>query len=285
MEDPKNLSNIDKNKDEGSEPIKKKNYLNIILYICLIIFLISGFKLIRYSLDAKANKKLIEKISKSIIVDETIEEVTYENVNEFINKSESTENVETTEVKSRYKIDFDTLREQNADTAGFLKVKGTDIEFVAVQTVDNDYYLKHNFEKNDNRAGWIFVDCRNELDGSDKNIVIYGHNMLNGSMFSTLSNVLEREWLDDINNRFITFITPDENSIYEVYSVYQVADNDYYTQTEFTEESFNNYVNITLKNSIYDFGTTVSSNDQLLTLVTCGRSNSNRIIVNAKKLK
>ena len=57
---------------------------------------------------------------------------------------------------------------------------------------NNDFYLKHSFDKKYNAAGWIFADYRNKLDGSDKNIVVYGHNRQNGTMFSSLRNILNQ---------------------------------------------------------------------------------------------
>ena len=103
-------------------------------------------------------------------------------------------------------------------------------------------------------------------------------------MFSSLANTLDKQWCEKIENRFITFITPDEYSVYQVFSVYQVEDNSYYTQTNFSENGFQEYINTALSNSIYDFDTSVSKNDKLITLVTCGSSNSKRIILQAKKL-
>lgn len=283
------MGKTDKKVEEKEQDSKFKTFLNDALLICLVLFIFSGSRLIKYNLDKKANDKIIEKISKSITIDESVKDITYEDVRNMQKaKEENADGLQDTEgitIKSKYSIDFETLKEQNSDTVGFLKVKGTDIEFVVVQTVDNNYYLKHNFDKNNNKAGWVFADYRNDIDGTDKNIVIYGHNMLNGTMFSSLSNCLEREWQEEINNRFITFITPDETAIYEVFAVYQIEDDDYYTQTKFTESSFREYIKTALSKSEYDFDTIVNEDDQLLTLVTCGRSNSNRVIVQAKKLK
>ena len=289
MEEPKKISNS--NEEIKEEVISKgRKILKISFGVCLVLFVFSGYRLVKYKLDANANRKILENISKSIEIDETVPEITYDNLDTFIGANSENEDTlgnrqEEVTVKSRYKINFDELKEQNLDAAGFLKVRGKDIEFVVVQTVDNDYYLRHNFEKDYNKAGWIFADYRNELDGSDRNIVVYGHNMLNGSMFSTLSNVLEKSWQEEINNRFITFITPSGTEIYEVFSVYQTEDSSYYTQTDFTESTFQEYIKTILSKSFYDFETVVNMNDQLLTLVTCGRSNSNRVIVHAKRLK
>lgn len=278
----------DTKKEKEKQGYKWKDFLNDAFIVCLVLFIFSGSRLIKYQLDKRANEKIMEKISKSITIDESVKDITYEEIRALEKAKEEKlddSSIEESTTKSKYSVDFSTLKEQNSDTVGFLRVKGTDIEFVVVQTVDNNYYLKHNFEKKTNKAGWIFADFHNNFDGNDKNIVIYGHNMLNGTMFSSLSNCLEKEWQEEINNRFITFITPDETAFYEVFAVYQVEDDDYYTQTNFTESSFQEYLATAIQKSEYDFDTQVNTDDQILTLITCGRSNSQRIIVQAKKLK
>ena len=65
-----------------------------------------------------------------------------------------------------------------------------------VQTTDNNYYLNHSIDKTNNSAGCIFADCDNKLDGTDKNIIIYGHNRRDGSMFSSLKDILNMIIID-----------------------------------------------------------------------------------------
>lgn len=75
----------------------------------------------------------------------------------------------------------------------------------------NDYYLTHNFYKNYNKSGWIFVDESNKLDGNDKNTVIYGHNVRDNLMFGSLKKVITPKWYDNEENYKIKLIT--ENQI------------------------------------------------------------------------
>ena len=70
--------------------------------------------------------------------------------------------------------------------------------------------MNHNFEKKYNIAGWIFADYKNNFDKTDKNIVIYGHNRKDGSMFGTLKNILKEEWYSNEENFVIDFITEQE---------------------------------------------------------------------------
>lgn len=240
-------------------------FIMIIIFLSLLIF--SSSKVTSYIRDNKKNKEIADKISKSITIEEDID------------NSNNDENI------NKYKIDFDTLKEQNSDTVGFLKVNGTDIENVVVKGNDNSYYLSHNFEKQSNSAGWIFADYRNKLDGTDKNIIIYGHNMRNNTMFGTLKNILNKEWQENEENRYITFNIENEEYTYEVFSVYQIEAEDYYMKVDFAKGEFKKYIDSMKLRSRYDFNVKVSENDSILTLSTCADNNKYRVVLHAKKVK
>lgn len=235
-----------------------------VLFFFIILFIVSGINILNYIKDSKENRKVFNEIAKDIAIQEIPNNSIKDN--------------------SNYMIDFESLSQKNSDVVGFLKVNGTDIEQVVVKYKDNNYYLSHNFEKKQNSAGWIFVDYRNNLDGTDKNIIIYGHNMKNGTMFSSLKNVLNSEWKENEENRYITFITESENAIYEVFSVYQIENEDYYIKTNFKGKEFNTFINTMKNRSKYNFNVNVNDNDEILTLSTCGNNNKYRVILHAKKM-
>lgn len=243
-----------------SKHIKKKSRKDLITNLLLILFvmllIISSIEIIKWYKENKENKKIQEKISEAIIVDEQ----------------------ETL-------IDFEKLKEINKDTVGWIKVNGTDIEYAVVKASDNNYYLDHNFENEYNKAGWIFADYKNKLDGTDKNIVIYGHNRRDGSMFASLKNILKEEWYSNKENRKITFITENEESIYEVFSIYQIEAEDYYITTNFNNEEFLEYIQTVKNRSIKDFNVELTEEDNILTLSTCGNDNDYRVVLHAKVLK
>ena len=250
-------------KENTKKKVKtNKNLIpNIILIFFIILFVFSGFKIIMWFLNNRENKKIAEEISQAITINE--------------------ENVEE---KEKYKVDFQTLKEKNSDTVGFLKVNGTNIEYTVVKGTNNSYYLKHNFNKESNSAGWIFADYKNKVDGTDKNLVIYGHNMRDDSMFGSLKNILNDDWHNEEENKYVTFITENDNSIYEVFSVYQVAEEDYYITTDFKDNEFNDFIKTIKSRSKFDFGVDVNENDNILTLSTCANNNKYRVVLHAKKI-
>ena len=107
------------------------------------------------------------------------------NIQKFLINKLNIEDIDTiTNTQNNIRnINFDELIKINKDTVGWIKVNNTNIDYSLVKTNNNSFYLKHSFNKKFNSAGWIFVDYRNKFDGTDYNIIIYGHSRIDGSMF------------------------------------------------------------------------------------------------------
>lgn len=231
----------------------------VLILILIIIFVFSCAQVWVYVVQWQEN----ERIKKELSV--------------YISASDNTE--------SEIDVDFKILKEKNKDTVGFLRVKGTGISCAVVKSEDNNYYLGHNFYKNINQAGWIFADYRNKFDGSDKNIVIYGHSMKNGSMFATLENVLDPKWQNNAENHYIDFITENEKSTYQVFSTYQIETKDYYNMMEFLNNiSYEKFLDKIKSRSNKDFGVKITSRNKILTLSTCVNDGRRNVVLHAKKI-
>ena len=187
------------------------------------MILLSGYKIVTYFIGNYENKKIQQSLNNKIVI---LKPTSFED-----------------EKKSIYHIDFDTLKKENTDTIGYLEVRGTNINYVVVQGSDNQYYLKHNYNKSWNTSGWIFNDYRNTLDGSDKNIIIYGHSIRDGSMFGSLKNIFDEEWRSNQDNLEIVFVTEMGTFYYQVFSTYEIIPEEYYLQTDFkTDEEFDSLI-------------------------------------------
>ena len=141
-----------------------------LLFIALIIY--SAYQIYKWYTENKKTSEILNNISRSVTVDKDNKPI----------------------------IDFKTLQEENSDMVAYLKVNGTDINYPVVKAKDNEFYLSHSFDKSISGAGWIYADYRNKLDGTDKNLIIYGHNRRDGSMFGTLKNILNKEWYENKDN-------------------------------------------------------------------------------------
>ena len=244
---------------------KKKRKLNIkkFLFGLLTIFfasmfIYSGWKILGWLKDNKDNRELKKKTEESITVkpDEPDEK--------------------------KYDIDFTALKAHNPNTVAYLNVKGTNIDYVVVRGKDNSYYLRRTFDRTWNASGWIFADYRNDFDGTDKNIIIYGHNTKDGSMFGSLKNTLTEEWRSNKENRQIVLVTEQGTFLYEVFSTYTRNPEEYYITTYFGNIDFNGFVNELASRSNFDYGVDLSNVSQILTLSTCSDDLAGRVIVHAK---
>lgn len=240
----------------------KKVIFNLIVYMILLLVLVySEVKIYKWYKDNNKNNEIAEQIKGTVVVEE---------------KSED---------KEEYTIDFNKLKEQNKETVAWIKVNNTNIEYPVVKTKNNEFYLNHSFDKSENLGGWIFADYKNKFNGTDKNIVIYGHNMKDNSMFGTMQNILNPEWYNNEENTNIILKTERENYIYKVFSIYRIENEDYYIKTEFNNDSeFEQFLNTLKARSIRDFNMDMLESDSILTLSTCDNNNKYRVVLHAKKI-
>jgi sortase B len=241
---------------------KNKNFLNGIIYLILIGLLIySGVKIFKWNKENSNNNNITDKINEAVTVEKN------------------------SEGKEDFNINFNTLKKQNEDTVAWIKVNNTNVKYPVVKAKDNSFYLTHSFDKSNNSAGWIFADYKNKFDDTDKNIVIYGHNRRDGSMFSSLKNALNPNWYNNDLNRNILLYTENKEYNYEIFSIYKIESEDYYIKTEFNDENdFEDFLNTITKRSVQDFGVNVSKDDSILTLSTCANNNKYRVVIHAKKV-
>lgn len=262
-----NLINfIDENNKNNEIKRKKSKKLKLfIINILTIILLISSGMGIKSYIDLKENTNEVIKINnelkKEIVINEEIE-----------TKDEKEEII--------HKTDYSSLKEKNSDMVGWLKVLGTEIDISVVQTNDNEYYLTHDFNKKWNSMGWAFADYRNSFPNLDDNTIIYGHTYKRTIIFSTLSDVLKEDWLNDKEMQYITFNTLEEDSLWEVFSVYTIKKTNDYLITNINDE----FINMIINRSIKNFNVEVSSTNKILTLSTCYKNSNTRLVVHAKKI-
>lgn len=170
-----------------------------------------------------------------------------------------------------FSVDFDVLMEQNPDTVAWIRFDQPDvINYPVVQGTDNDEYLVKTFSENDNKLGAIFVDYRNESDFSDRNTFIYGHNMnVSGQMFSKLKEYKSEEFGKE-NPYFYIYTPSGEVRTYTIFSAGIVdARSDSYKIEYADDAEFEEYLNLCLEDSLYDFGVEVNADSQIVSLSTC----------------
>ena len=182
-------------------------------------------------------------------------------------------------------VDFSELTQMNNETVGYIKVPGTTIDYSVVKHDDNSYYLYRSFDKSYNVAGWIFLDYKNDLDNLNKNTIIYGHSMKDGSMFHTLRNIHTEEYLNNNKNHYIYISTPKYNYVFEIFSAYYLSPTDDYIKVSFIDENeYADWLKMISERSVQDYGVKATKEDKILTLSSCW-SSYERMAVHAKLIK
>lgn len=248
----------------------KKENRNIQI-IFIVILIVSVIYITYYFYNANKENREYSRILDNIVVDKT----------------------KITEEKTERMLQLEELKKENSDIIGWLEIEGTDISYPVLQTTDNDFYLTHNYKKEDSVAGSLFLDKDFDLVNGSSNYLIYGHRNKQGLMFEHLIEYKNEQFFKE--HPTIRFTTIEEDATYEIISVfysrlYYKSETNVFRYYFFinaeTEEEYNEFVENSKKASIYDTGKTAEYGDQLLTLSTCEYSQEDgRFAVVARKVK
>jgi sortase B len=231
--------------------------------LCLSVFVYASYGLIDTVLDYYQNRKVMGNIQ------ETFYDV---EINENTDSSQT------------IRSGFDALLKENEDLVGWITMEGTQIDYPILQAEDNEQYLTRNFYNDDNVAGSIFMDFRNDIESAGKNTILYGHRMKDGSMFEQLSKYQDKEFFE--NHQTFEFDTLYDSYEAEIFAVYATTTDFDYIQTDFAnEQEYEQLINNIKEESIYETDVEVSATDQIITLSTCDYvldENKGRLVVQAK---
>lgn len=173
-------------------------------------------------------------------------------------------------------LKVEKLQEKNEDIVGWIEIEDTNINYPVLQGEDNEYYLTHNYKKETSQKGSIFLTKDYDWDLPSTNLLIYGHNIMNGQMFQNLLKFADEEFYKE--HPVIRFTTQNEDKEYEIISafksrVFYKSEQNVFRYYDFVnaenEEEYNEFVKNAKEASLYDIGKTAEYGDQLITLVTC----------------
>ena len=181
---------------------------------------------------------------------------------------------------------YSALFERNEDMIGWIAIDGTAVNYPVMHAPDRkDFYLKRNFERGYCDYGVPYAAEHAPVDPQGGNIVIYGHNMKNGTMFAALESYKDRAFYE--RHPIIRFDTRAGFGLYEIIAVFTVypADFDYhlFTGGNGTAE-FDEFTRRCAELSFYETGAAAEYGDKLITLSTCEYTRQdNRLVVVAKQ--
>ena len=181
---------------------------------------------------------------------------------------------------------------ENSDMVGWIQIEGTNIDYPVMQTPsDPNYYLKHDFEKNYTDYGCPFMQADCDASTPSDNLIIYGHNMKDGSMFANLAKYRSKDFWQA--HKTVWFDTALGSCAYEIFAVVhttvQADAADAFPFYRFVNaaspEEFADYVSACQARALYDTGVSAQYGDKLLTLSTCDNITDNgRWLVIAKRI-
>ena len=180
------------------------------------------------------------------------------------------------------KIDFARMRAVNEDVIGWIQILDSPVDYPLLDADDNKYYLNHTYDRQWSSYGSIFLEPRNNPDLSEKHLVVYGHNMVNESMFGSLLEYKKQEYADV--HPEITICMTDRDLTYRVFSAYTAhVDSAAYRMSFSDDASFMEMAEQMKANSVIATDVMPTSEDQVLTLSTCTPEGAKkyRFIVNA----
>lgn len=192
------------------------------------------------------------------------------------NKEQETtaaESAVSTEKKSKYQSYID----KNSDFVGYIKIDGTAVDYPVVQCNDDAFYLTHNFDKQPEERGAIYMSSECDSSLRDFNTVLYGHNWLDTTMFSEVTKYENIDFYKEYP--VIHFDTAYSDLQWKIFAVFitnadENEDDGYifnYIYPHLGGENFSGYISEVNKRTLYKTGVDVNSSDKILTLSTCSR--------------
>lgn len=282
-------SNVKKKK----KPSKASKFIWSVIFIlslCSFVFLMARF--IKWQLENNSIKNQIDDIYSMMSVNEVVSNGAITDVKDEVVNTPVVNEPQNTRPSdywyymsmSMLDVDFKELKAKNNETAGWIQVAGTNVNYPYVHTSDNKYYLKHSFDKSYNSAGWVFLDYRNEPNEFGRNNILYAHGRLDNTMFGSLKKIVTPAWYNNSNNYVIKTSTEEVNALWQVFSVYTILPESYYIRTRFDDSEFETFLNTITSRSVHNFNVITSTDDKILTLSTC-YDEKLRVVLHAKLIK
>lgn len=186
-------------------------------------------------------------------------------------------------------IDFKAIQQENPDVCAWIQIPGIEtIDYPILQSspeADDNYYLDHDMNGKSKRAGSIYIQKLNNKDFTDPATIIYGHNMLNGTMFGQLKKYRTKSFFDEHQEIYIYM--PGHILKYELVSAFVYDDRHILNSFNFDVEDdrmkfFNECTNPTSLTKQVVEGAELDVDDEIIVLSTCTANDSERYLVVAK---
>ena len=170
-------------------------------------------------------------------------------------------------------IDFAELQKMNPEIYAWIQIPGTEVDYPIVQRPEDDaYYLDHTIEGEEGLPGSIYTESLNKQDFTDKNTVIYGHNMKDNTMFGGLKDYKDSAYMDEHSEVYI--YTPEHIFTYKIFAAVTYDSRHIMVAFDFDQdEQYQAYLD-----SLSQVRNMAS---YIITMSTCNGNNDQRFLVEA----
>lgn len=264
----------------------KKTVLNILTVVFALIFLVSGFLLVRYYVNSNKQEKVYSELSQIMEQEEQSAPA------DVPAEEQSPYTVVTDPDGNTMMIlrQFDALYKMNPDIVGWMRIEGTTLDYpVMYKPAAKDFYLRKNFFAEKATHGCLYIQETCSVFPQSDNLTIYGHNMRDGSMFGCLKNYRKESFWKA--HPVITFNTLTEEAQYEIFAVFATTSSVgkgfkyHYFIDAADDEAFHEFVDTCKALSFYDTGIDPVPGDKFITLSTCEDTLVNgRLVVVARRV-
>lgn len=235
-----------------------RNIFTAIAILCLAAALVLGWRLFEREMEYKKGQEGIEEIYRAM--DAAAVDL----------KEEPETGADTGQERL---LQYAALHQKNPDMAGWIRIDGTRVDYPVMHTPQEpEFYFHRDFEGEYSAYGMIFADGDCLMDGSDPNLLIYGHHMRNGSMFAQIEDYQREEFWRE--HPVICFDTLKELGRYEVAGAFKrpagELDEDFKNMLlARTEEDYKALWDMLRTSRFYDTGVEPVPGRRLITLTTC----------------
>ncbi len=293
----------------------KKPLYWILIAIFGIVFLVSGSVVVHYLVESHESKDIqqglidLKTTGPTQSTTSTAPSTSGTTGTQDSSSSETTlptDPTETEPTEPQILEELQAIYELNNHLVGWIYIpnsenpnqNGNGVNYPVLQTPNeskwHNYYLYRNFEGEDDRHGWIYVREACDVFEPSDNVVIYGHNMADGTMFGQVVNYRFQSYYEE--HKYIHFDTLYERHTYEIIAVFLTSGTTgvgytYHSRNDFkSEEDFNEFI-YSIKGGApnvyvyYNIDATAEYGDKLITLSTCWKEiDDGRLVVVAKRI-
>ena len=265
----------------------RKALYTIVIVLLLIVFCFSAFQVVNYILESKQQGEQFDDLSQ---LKQEIQNTAQNTVEPELPEEQEQETAPTGETEPQMLPEYAALYEMNPDLVGWISIPGTRVDYPVMQTPDSvNFYLKRNFNKDYSEHGCIYIREECDILEPSDNITIYGHNMLDGSMFAALHDYIKKDAWE--KNPLILFDNLYEYHTYQIFAVFKTTASigkgfDYHQLIDASsEEEFNQHIATCKELAFYDTGITPVYGDKIICLSTCEYTLVNgRLVVAAVRI-